>query len=97
MNKDPNNPFNWRMRTGPSIFAQDPQFKAKGPEGRSGSEIMSDYVERKRAQGEEVGTIHGLGGRLTSKKREEELLAYKQFGIYSKAKASIKQPNKHEK
>lgn len=97
MNKDPNSPFNWRLRTGPSIFAKDPLFRAKGPDGRSGSEIMSDYVERKRAQGEEVGTIHGLGGRATSKERERELLAYKQFGVYSKATPSSKRPNKHEK
>lgn len=92
---DPRSPFNWRMRTEPSIFAKDVQFRAKGPEGRSGSQIMSEYVERKRAQGEEVGTIHRLGGRSASQQREKELLAYKQFGVYSKAVAS-KKPNKHE-
>lgn len=94
---DPNSPFNWRMRTEPSIFAKDPQFRPKGTDGKSSGQIMSDYVERKRAQGEEVGTIHGLGGRAISKERERELLAYKQFGIYSQAKPSIKKPNKHEK
>ena len=29
MNKDPNNPFNWRMRTEPSIFAKDVHFRPK--------------------------------------------------------------------
>jgi hypothetical protein len=29
MNQDPRNPFNWRMRTEPSIFARDQYFKPK--------------------------------------------------------------------
>ena len=95
MNQDPNNPFNWRLRTEPSIFAKDPYFRAKGPEGKTTGQIMTDFVERQRAKGIEPGAITGLG--KTTKEKEERLLAYKQFGIYSKAKASIKQPNKHEK
>lgn len=96
MNKDPNNPFNWRLRTEPSIFAQDPQFRPRGEGGKSNSQIMSEHVEKLRAQGESPGTIHSLGGRSTSKNREKELLAYKQFGVYSQAGAP-KKPNKHQK
>lgn len=95
MNDDPNSPFNWRMRTGPSIFFKDPYFRAKGLEGKTASQIMTDFVERQRAKGIEPGAITGLG--KTTKEKEERLLAYKQFGIYSKAKPSIKNPNKHEK
>lgn len=94
MNKDPNSPFNWRMRTEPSIFAKDPYFRAKGAEGKTTGQIMTDYVERKRAEGIEPGSIHGLG-KLT-KEKEERLIAYKHFGAYSRAKVT-KRPNKHEK
>lgn len=94
MNKDPNNPFNWRLRTEPSIFAKDIQFRAKGPEGKSGSQISTEFVENQRKQGLEPGSITGLG--KPTKEKEERLLAYKQFGVYSKAQPS-KKPNKHEK
>lgn len=94
MTKDINSPFNWRMRTEPSIFYKDPLFRAKGAEGRSNSQIMTDFVEKKRAQGIEPGSIIGLG-KLT-KEKEERLLSYKHFGVYSKAQSS-KKPNKHEK
>lgn len=94
MNRNPNNPFNWRERTEPSIFAKDPYFRPKGPEKRTGSQIMTDYVEKKRAEGIEPGSIVGLG-KLT-KEKEDRLLAYKHFVTYSKAVASVKKPNKHE-
>ena len=94
-NLDPRNPFNWRMRTEPSIFARDPHFRAKGPEGKTTSQIMTDFVERQRANGIEPGSINGLG--KPSKEKEERLLAYKHFGTYSKAAPSTKKPNKHEK
>jgi hypothetical protein len=93
MTKDPNSPFNWHMRTEPSIFAKDPLFRAKGAEGRSNSQIMTEFVEKKRAQGIEPGSITGLG-KLT-KEKEERLLSYKHFGVYSKAQPA-KKPNKHE-
>ena len=95
MNKDPNNPFNWRMRTGPSIFAKDPYFRAKGPEGKTTSQIMTEFVEKQRANGVEPGSIPNLG--KPSKEKEARLLSYKQFGVYSKAVPSIKHPNTHEK
>ncbi len=93
MNKDPNSPFNWYLRTKPSIFAEDPYFRPKGLEKRTSSQIMTDYVEKKRAEGVEPGSIVGLG--KITKEKEERLLAYKQFGTYAKAVPS-KKPNKHE-
>ena len=95
MNKDPNNPFNWRLRTEPSIFYKDITFRAKGPDGKSASQISAEFVENKRMQGIEPGAITGLG--KPSKEKEARLLAYKQFGTYSKAVPSTKKPNKHEK
>lgn len=94
MSKDPNSPFNWRMRTEPSIFYKDPLFRAKGAEGRSNSQIMTEFVEKQRAKGIEPGSINNLG--RPTKAKEELLLAYKQFGVYSKATPSLKRPNKHE-
>ena len=94
-NLDPRNPFNWRMRNAPSIFAKDPYFRAKGPEGKTTSQIMTDVLERRRAEGKDPGTIHDLG--KYTKEKERQLLAYKQFGVYSKASPSVKYPNKHEK
>ena len=38
--------------------------------------------------------VPGIG--KTTKDKEEQMLAYKQFGVYSKATPS-KKPNKHEK
>jgi hypothetical protein len=94
MTLDPKSPFNWYLRTEPSIFAQDAYFRPKGAQGRTGSQIMTEYVEKKRSEGIEPGSIIGLG--KLSKEKEERLLAYKHFGTYSKAKPT-KKPNKHEK
>ena len=87
------NPFKWRESREPSIFAQDPYFRAPSS-GKTNSEAQTEQVQRRREQGELPGHIHNLG--KPSKKREEQLLAYKQFGIYSKAKPSIRVRNRHE-
>lgn len=94
MNQDPKSPFNWRLRTEPSIFAKDPYFQPKGNGSKTRSQIATEYVESQRALGLEPGAIAGLG--KSTKEKEERLLSYKHFGVYAKAKAS-KQPNKHEK
>lgn len=95
MNQDPNNPFNWRLRTGPSIFAQDPYFRPKA-DGKTDSQRASDTVEARRKEGVDPGTLYGIG--KPSKSKEEQMLAYKQFGTYSRAKpSSVRVPNKHEK
>jgi len=73
----------------------DHTFRAKGKDGRGGSEISSATVEAQRKQGKSPGNIHKLG--TTTKEKEEALLAYKLFGIYSRAKSSVKPSlNKHE-
>ena len=92
---DPNSPFNWRMRTEPSIFAKDISFRAKGTQGKTAGQIMSEVVENRRKNGVDPGTISNLG--KYTKEKEQQILAYKQFGVYSKAMPSIKKPNKHEK
>lgn len=92
MSKDHNNPFNWRLRTGPSIFAQDAYFRPKA-DGKTDSQRASDVVEAKKVNGKAPPVVYGLG----KKEREKDLLAYKHFGVYSKAGPSTKKPNKHEK
>lgn len=95
MSKDPNSPFNWRMRKEPSMFATDPYFKMKA-DGKTDSQRAMDTVESRRKQGDDPGTLYGIG--KPTKEKEEKLLAYKQFGTYSKAKpSSVRVPNKHEK
>jgi hypothetical protein len=94
MSKDPNSPFNWRMRKGPSIFAQDPYFRVKA-DGKTDSQRASDTVEARRSQGIDPGTLYGIGKQ--GKDKEAQILAYKHFGAYSKAHPSTKVPNKHEK
>lgn len=92
----PDSPFLWMNRTEPSIFAKDVYFMAKGTSGKSGSQLATDVVEEKRKEGKMHGTIHNLGGR--SKEKEAKLLAYKQFGIYTRAKPNVKPSlNKYEK
>lgn len=79
------NPFLWYKDKRPSIFATDPLFRATST-GKTNSEAQTEAVERKRKQGELPGHIENLG--KPSKKREEQLLAYKQFAVYSKARKS---------
>lgn len=93
MTKDINSPFNWRMRTEPSIFAKDPYFRPKA-DGKTDSQRATDTVEARRKEGIDPGTLYGIGKQNRTK--EEQMLAYKQFGTYSKAIPSIKRPNKHE-
>lgn len=93
MNKAPNNPFNWRLRTEPSIFAKDPYFRPKA-DGKTDSQRATDTVEARRKQGDDPGGMYNIG--KNTKAKEERLLAYKHFGTYSRATPSIKHPNKHE-
>lgn len=94
-NCHPDSPFHWRERSTPSVFAQDHTFCAKGAQGKTNSQLQTDQIEARRIKGEDAGYIYGLGKHTVEK--EKKLLAYKQFGIYSQAKPSIKKPNKHEK
>jgi hypothetical protein len=88
----PYSPFLWRNNPQPSIFMADHTYRAKGKSKLSGSEIASVFVEGQRKMGKTPGTIYNLG--LATKKKEEAMLAFKQFGVYSRAGAS--KPNKHQ-
>jgi hypothetical protein len=91
----PDSPFHWAHNQRPSIFMEDHVFRAKGAEGKSGSQIATDFVEAQRGIGKMSGSIPNLGA--ATKEKELALIAYKQFGIYSRAKPNVKpQPNKHE-
>jgi hypothetical protein len=93
----PDSPFHWAEHKRDSIFMSDYVFRAKGAEGKSGSQIASDFVETQRGMGRSPGTIKNLGAPITNKEKEQALTAYKQFGIYSRAQPNVKpSPNKHE-
>lgn len=94
MSKDPNSPFNWQTRSTPSVFAQDATFRPRA-QGKSIGEAQSAAIERRIAAGESPGTLDGIGKR--DKEREARMLAYRQFGTYSRAGMPKKKPNKHEK
>jgi len=90
----PDSPFHWAHNPRPSIFFNDLQFRAKGISEKSTAQLATESVDRRRANGEMVNYMHGIGEHTVEK--EKRLLAYKQFGIYSKAGPSLKKPNKHE-
>ena len=87
MNENSNNPFKWKDNKEPSIFYKDQHFRAKGESGRTTGQIVSEYVERQRAEGKSPGTIKNLG-----KSKEKEVLAYRQFGTNER----VKHRNKHQ-
>jgi hypothetical protein len=74
---------------------EDHTFRPKGKNGLSGSEIGSLFVEGQRRKGKQPGTIANLSNK--TKVREQEVLAYKVFGVYSRSYSSVKPTlNKHE-
>lgn len=91
----PLSPFHWQETERDSIFMRDHTFRAKGDTGMTTSQIASALVEDQRKLGKMSGSIANLG-RVT-KQKELALIAYKQFGIYSRAYPNIKPTkNKHE-
>lgn len=84
-----NNPFLWYKDKRPSIFATDPLFTPRS-NGKTNSEMQTESVERRREKGELPGHIDGLG--KPSKKREEQLVAYKTYG-----KATFNKPLRDKK
>ena len=94
-NCHPDSPFHWAEHQRDSIFMADHTFRAKGADGKSGSQIATDFVESKREMGKMSGSIQTLVKTKTEK--EAELIADKQFGIFSLAHPNVKpSPNKHE-
>ena len=74
----PNSPFLWAHSYRPSIFIKDPYFKGLNA---ASSQSQTQVVERKRAAGEEVGTINNLSNRA----KEKSIISLRQFTIFSKA------------
>jgi hypothetical protein len=72
----------------------DHTYRAKGVEGKSGAQIASDFVDYQRQLGKSPGTIQRLG--TTTREKEEAMLAFKNFGVYSRAVAAKAKPNKHQ-
>ena len=91
----PDSPFLWASNPRDSMFMKDHTFRAKGDSGMTTSQISSALVEDQRKLGKMTGSIANLG-RVT-KEKELAVIAYKQFGIYSRAAPNVKpSPNKHE-
>ena len=91
----PDSPFHWAHNPRDSMFMADHTFRAKGAEGKSGSQVASDFVESQRKLGKTPGTVHKLGSR--KKEKELAVLAFKQYGTYSRAHPNVKPTlNKHE-
>ena len=66
----------WEHNHTPSVFAKDPYFKGASA---TQSKSQTQVVERKRAAGEEIGTIHNLSN------KPQSIINVRQFTIYSKA------------
>lgn len=72
-------PFHWAQHPRPSIFADDPYFKAK-QSAKTGSQLASEVVARKRKENVNYGTIYG-----SAREREDAVIRSKLMHIYSKA------------
>jgi hypothetical protein len=73
----PSSPFLWQQNPRPSIFAEDPFFKAK-QSVKTGSQLATEVVDRKRK--DNYGTIYG-----SAREREQAIIRSKLMNIYSKA------------
>jgi len=72
-------PFLWNVNRRPSSFANDPMYKAKADSGKSGGQLMTDVVKKKREESINHGTVYGL-----NKDRDAALLHAKLFQIFTK-------------
>ena len=72
-------PFHWAEHPRPSIFAEDPFFKAK-QSAKTGSQLATEVVDRKRKDNVNYGTIYG-----NARDRENAIIRSKLMNIYSKA------------
>lgn len=73
----PSSPFLWQQHPRPSIFLDDPFYKAK-LSAKTGSQLASEVVDRKRKDNH--GTIYG-----NAREREDAIIRSKLMNIYSKA------------
>ena len=91
----PNSPFLWHKNPRPSMFLQDHSFRTKGDSGLSLSQNATAVVEANRSVGKMSNTIKNFSRTMFEK--EQAVIAFKQFGIYSRAKSNVKpELNKHE-
>lgn len=75
----PSSPFLWAQHPRPSIFLDDPFYKAK-QSAKTGSQLASEVVARKRSENIHYGTIYG-----SAREREDAVIRSKLMHIYSKA------------
>jgi hypothetical protein len=81
-------PFLWQGQ--PSSFVNDPVFRASKT-GKTTSQSATDYVEKARKQGKNVGTMVGI-----SRNREAEMLRVHRFAIFSLARSNREQTQRPE-
>lgn len=72
----PGSPFLWRHDSRPSIFLKDSYFRGTAA---AMSQSQTQVVERKRANGEDIGTLSGLS------KKAQSIINLRQFTVYSRA------------
>ena len=75
----PLSPFLWAQHPRPSIFLDDPFYKAK-QSAKTGSQLASEVVARKRSENIHYGTIYG-----SAREREDAVIRSRLMNIYSKA------------
>jgi PAB1-binding protein PBP1 len=69
-------PFLWKHDRTPTVFAKDAHFRGHGA---TMSQSQTQVVERSRAQGISLGTIHNLSNKA------QNTISVRQFTIFSKA------------
>lgn len=72
-------PFLWAQHPRPSIFVEDLFFKTK-QSAKTGSQLATEVVERKRRDNIHYGTVYG-----NAREREDAIIRSRLLHIYSKA------------
>lgn len=72
-------PFLWQQDPRPSIFFDDPFFRSK-QSAKTGSQLASEVVARKRSENIHYGTIYG-----SAREREDAVIRSRLMNIFSKA------------
>ena len=75
----PLSPFLWQQNHQPSIFVDNIAFKTK-QSAKTGSQLSTEVVDRKRKDNVNYGTIYG-----NAREREQAIIRSKLMNIYSKA------------
>lgn len=77
----PESPFCWHRQRRPSIFFEDPHFRAVGAGKKSKSQRATERNERDVREGRINSTILGI-----SRNRDAELLRLRDYTVYSRAR-----------